>query len=269
MSGPGRISDTELNAFVDGELDDAAREEVAAWLETHPEDAARVAAYRRQNEAIRRHFETALDEPVPPRLEALVLDARRRARTGRWLRVAAAFLLLAVGGTGGWVLRAIQEDAPTATAPRYVEKALGAHLVYTAEVRHPVEVGAEQEAHLVAWLSKRLGARVNAPHLAAAGYELVGGRLLEDSGRPAAQFMYENAAGRRVTVFVRRYEGGSTAFRFVTRGDISAFYWIDAPLAYALAGALPRTELLALANLVYRELAPDEPSPAGPRRRSG
>lgn len=38
-----------------------------------------------------------------------------------------------------------------------------AYAVYSPEKRHPVEVGADQEQHLVNWLSKRLGAILKAP----------------------------------------------------------------------------------------------------------
>ncbi len=67
-----------------------------------------------------------------------------------------------------------------------------AHAVYSPEVRHPVEVGADQEAYLVRWLPKRLGANLKVPHLAAQGYPLVGGRLLPGERGPAAQFMYQD-----------------------------------------------------------------------------
>ncbi|MHA1570751.1 MAG: anti-sigma factor family protein, partial [Alphaproteobacteria bacterium] len=163
---------------------------------------------------------------------------------------------LLVGGAGGWGLHGLKEVPGIAGVPSFVERAIGAHLVYVAEVRHPVEVAANQEGHLVAWLSKRLGSPLRPPRLGSAGYDLVGGRLLEESGRPAAQFMYEDDAGRRVTVYVRAYEGKDTAFKFVGEGTVSAFYWVDEPFAYALTGELPRQELLDVAHLVYTDLVP-------------
>src|SRR2546422_8631539 len=51
--------------------------------------------------------------------------------------------------------------------------------------------------HLVAWLSKRVGARVRAPKLDEAGMALVGGRLLPGESGPVALFMYQTAAGDR------------------------------------------------------------------------
>jgi anti-sigma factor RsiW len=132
--------------------------------------------------------------------------------------------------------------------------------VYTPESRHPVEVTAAEQGHLVAWLSKRLGAEVRIPVLANLGYELVGGRLLPADDRPAAQFMYENAAGRRLTLYVRVFADGAqpTAFQQHRDGDLRVFYWVDGRFGYALTGPVTEAELLGAARLVYHELTPGE-----------
>ena len=68
--------------------------------------------------------------------------------------------------------------------------------------------------------------------------------------------MYEDSGGNRLTIYVRTAEDGEdTAFRFVEDRGLSAFYWVDAPLSYALTGKMPRDELLTLARAVYDELA--------------
>ena len=46
----------------------------------------------------------------------------------------------------------------------------------------------------------------------------------------------------------------NTAFRFAERDGFGAFYWVDRPLAYAIAGRLSREELMSLANAVYGQL---------------
>jgi anti-sigma factor RsiW len=139
-----------------------------------------------------------------------------------------------------------------------VRQAAIAHVVYTPEVRHPVEVGADQEAHLAAWLSKRLGASVKVPHLGETGYELVGGRLLPGATGPAAQFMYQDGRGQRLTLYVRTDAGGSreTAFRYARENNVGVFYWVDGPFGYALSGDLDKPELLRVAQLAYRQLNP-------------
>ena len=85
---------------------------------------------------------------------------------------------------------------------------IDAHRLYSVEVRHPVEVAADDEAHMSTWLSRRLGKSIKPPPLAGAGFRLVGGRLLPADGKPAAQFMYENAAGQRLTLYFAVAAGG-------------------------------------------------------------
>ncbi len=256
MTTSKQMSDGDLNAYVDGELDDGARAEMEVWLAANPGDAARVDAYRHQNRELHALFDSVIDEAVPAEMADLVGQTRRRFFASPWRRAVAAACLLLVGAAGGWGLRGLNNAPLIAEVPSFVERAIGAHVVYVPEVLRPVEVGADQESQLVAWLSKRLGSPLRPPKLGAAGYELVGGRLLEEAGRPAAQFMYEDDAGRRLTVYLRVYEGKDSAFKFAGEGGVSAFYWVDEPFAYALTGELPRAELLAVANLVYSDLVP-------------
>lgn len=95
-----------------------------------------------------------------------------------------------IGGGLGWFAHE-RFSQPGLAQESFVQQALGAHAVYVSEVRHPVEVEASEAQHLVAWLSKRLGATIQAPTLSTLGFQLLGGRLLPDDGKPAAQFMYQ------------------------------------------------------------------------------
>lgn len=94
-----------------------------------------------------------------------------------------------------------------AAAPAFVQDAAIAHAVFTPEQRHPVEVGAGEQTHLLQWLSRRLGTPLQAPDFSAQGFALVGGRLLPagagEATPPArAQFMYQDAPGARLTLYV-------------------------------------------------------------------
>lgn len=255
----GAITEADLHAYADGQLDPARRAEVDAWLATHPEEAERVADYRRLSEEVRAHYEPVLAEPLPPGLA----DAAALGR--RWTRAAAVLAWMAlgavIGGITGWELR----DARPTAAPlgdigaAMARRAALAHVTYSPEVRHPVEVGADQEAHLVAWLSKRLGASLRAPKLEAVGYSLVGGRLLPGDTGPVAHFMYQCNRGTRITLYVRTEAAGNreTAFRYAREGNVGVFYWVDRKLGYALSSAdISKDDLLKVANAVYQQLNP-------------
>jgi anti-sigma factor RsiW len=256
MSGQRRITETELHAFVDGELAPAERAEIEEMLAAAPVDLALARELGELNEAIRARYAGVLAAP------ASIADEGRLARLGRaWpalqrrvMRPAAAAALALVAAAAGYAARGLLSE-PRGPEAAFVAMALGAHSVYVPEVRHPVEVRAG-EAHLVRWLAKRVGADVRAPSLEGVGWRLMGGRLLPDQdGLPAAQFMYEDASGRRMTLYIRKETGlGNTAFRFYERDGFGAFYWIDRPLAYALTGRLSRDELTTLANAVYGQL---------------
>jgi anti-sigma factor RsiW len=260
------VTEADLQAWVDGHLPAGARAQVEAWLLEHPLDAERLAQYRRLNEALRGGYEGVLAESVPDHLRALAQQPPR-ARAPRYAAVLAWCALGGViggvlGGAGGWQLRewyAAKGGVPAAQS--FARHAALAHAVFSPEVRHPVEVGADQEAHLVAWLSKRLGLQLRVPHLGEQGYTLVGGRLLPgqpDDRSPGAQFMYQDGKGTRLTLYVRADATASreTAFRFAQEKTVGVFYWVDQKLGYALSGEIEKGELLRVANAVYKQLNP-------------
>ncbi len=247
------VTESDLHAFVDDCLPPQRRAEVESYLAAHPQEATRLQAYREQSAALHGLFDPVLGEAIPTEM----LHAPRRSPWQRWLThgIAAALYVL-VGIAGGWWLHGVQlRDVNVPES--LVKQAATAHAVYTPEKRHPVEVTSDQEAHLVKWLSKRLGAPVHAPNLSAFGYQLVGGRLLPAPNGAAAQFMFEGAQGNRLTLYVvqNAAAGEPTAFRFARNGDIRLFYWIEGPLGYALVGKLERAELLKIATAVYHDIS--------------
>ena len=177
------------------------------------------------------------------------------ARLGR---VAAVLALMAASAAGGWYARPLPA-LPAAVSPElaFAEAGVSAHRVYEAEVRHAVEVPVSEEDHLQRWLSKRLAAPLRIPDLSADGYTLMGGRLLPAGGLPAAHFLYQTTAGERLTLYIQPNHGGEeTAFRFAEENGISAVFWREGRLAYAVVGRGSRDALLGIANDVYRQLNP-------------
>jgi len=276
MSGDARPDDTLLSAWLDGEVEGSECARIQAWLQAHPEDAARVRLWAADRDALRARLAPTLDEPLPERLAQTVW---RRGGPwwgpawGRWGQAAAAVVLLGVGVTLGAWWRGEPVAEPMAAGPRWAQRAVVAHAVYAPEVRHPVEVSVrdgdaaqqrEQETHLSRWLTRRLSVPVKLFDLRDQGFELVGGRLLPDANGPSAQLMYQDAMGMRVTVYLRRAAEPDVpaAFRFERQGDLSLFYWVEGRCGYALVGALPRERLLVLAQAIARQdQTPLPPSP--------
>jgi len=95
------------------------------------------------------------------------------------------------------------------------------------------------------------------PALDPMGFHLMGGRLLPTDRGSAAQFMYEDGQGRRVTLYIRSDLQGNreTAFRYVQdETGVGMFYWIDGAKGYAVAAQMPRQELMEIATKVYDDL---------------
>ncbi|MGQ3293132.1 MAG: anti-sigma factor family protein, partial [Shinella sp.] len=192
----------DLHAYADGMLDGSARAAVEAYLADNPAVSEEVDGWKRQNETLRTLYGHAASEPVSPRLDVYHIERETRIRAGHCGRMAAAaVLLLAAGTVAGWYGNDF--FAPVRSAEvALVDEAIAAHRVYAGEVVRPVEVWAAEADHLQAWLSKRLDRSLTIPDLAAGGLTLVGGRLLPAANSPAAQLMYEDETGRRVTLYI-------------------------------------------------------------------
>jgi anti-sigma factor RsiW len=252
------VTEEDIHRLVDGQLDANRREVVERHLMENGADAGMVTAYRHQNRLLREAFDSILEERVPEHIVAAAAAAARPVYTRPRWAIAAGLALFIAGGAAGWFAQGAREpEARLMGVQELRTDAIAAHAVYTPEVRHPVEVTAAEQDHLVQWLSKRLGHQLKTPHLNAEGFDLVGGRLLPSpDGSPAAQFMYQDKQMRRLTLYVRAAEAGEhTAFRYARENDNRMFYWIDAPLAYALVGAIEQDELQKISTAVYDQLS--------------
>lgn len=241
------ITEDELHAYVDGALPSDRIATVESYLASNAEAAQRVAEWRAQNSAIRERWGSVADEPVPERLrlENILL----RASGLRRKVAAAAAVALMIGAAGGWFARdyfSAPSDYQMARA--LADAAIEAHRLYINEVRHPIEVRAD-EAHLLPWLSRRVGKSVRAPDLGAEGLKLLGGRLLPG---PTALIMYEGTGGERITVTsTRAPREGQTAFKWRQTGEVGALAWFESGLAFVVAGPAERERLDRIARRVY------------------
>lgn len=269
---PDVIREDDLHALLDGRLSETQRHSLEARLQHDPAAQATLQAWQEQRDSLRGLHRDVLDEPVP---QSLLMASRQASRAQqqavRWTRWGgmAASVMLAFGlgwlSHGAWMTPSampaqLLSQTSTGNGRAFMHQAVLAHTVYAPEVRHPVEVTAAQQEHLVQWLSKRLGKPLKVPKLSAQGFDLLGGRLLPGEAGDRAQFMFQNAEGQRVTLYLgamatKQPPGrGETAFRFSAEGAVPGFYWVDQGFGYALSGPLSREDLLRLAEAVYHQL---------------
>jgi anti-sigma factor RsiW len=255
---PAPITENDLLAYVDRQLPAPRMAEVEAWLAAHPDKAAEVAHWQRQNEALTALFPPVEPNLIPERLKPRQIATRPRGVTLNWPQLAAAAVVtLVLGAGGGWALREFERPPESDSL---IALAVTAHALYVKENRHAVEVAASDRDHLVSWLSNRVERPITPPDLAAEGFNLVGGRLLpgdydDDDSGPTAQLMYENAANDRVTVYITAalpHEGN--AYEFVTRENLDAFYWSNDRITCTVVGSLPDAEMKSVAKKIYTQL---------------
>ena len=260
-----RIDEGELHALVDGELDPARQAEVEAWLSENPEAAGRVAGYRAQNAGMHALFDGVLNEDLPPVIIAAL--AGRRQWLPRGAAIAAGFALLLSGAVAGWVVRGelptttdettqIAATTPPIDTQVLMDRATQAHLVSSDEdLRLAPTDGGDDIGN---YISTRMGQRVRVPQLTSLGYRLVGSRVLPDPDGPAAQFVFEEADGARVTLYVRSEAASGVDITYALADDLSMFYWNDSKHSYALVRELEdetgRDALQSAAKAVYRQI---------------
>lgn len=268
------VTDDELHAYVDGQLAPERRLFVERWLADDPDAARRAEDYRAQAALLHELFDPVLREPASGPVEELTGKLRGHMpgndnaapwHARSWVRMAAAVMLIIGGAGGGWLGRGAVDQSPVVqqrqTLQTFAEEATQAHRFYTSDERFQVELGADNQDELNSWLSKRVGRDVFGPDLGKVGLRLIGGRSLPTELGAGAQYMYVNEANKRVTLFVGAPRSGNPAkFGFSQNGDVATIYWVEGPLAYALAGRMSKEDLLRVAEAVYNDVK------AGPRR---
>jgi anti-sigma factor RsiW len=254
------VTEDELHAFVDGELPVDRKTAVEAWLASHPDDAARVGAWKVQAAAIRTRFSGTANEAVPSHLK--VDSLLRSGRNWRTIAAAAAAAAFLIGGVAGWMARDTTEvtAAPGDPTDQIAQYALAAHKLYIGEIRHPVEVAAT-EAHLTPWLSRRLGTTLRIPDFSAFDMKLLGGRLLPGENGPAALIMYENGNGDRITFYCTKLPSQQMAFRYYQSDNVAAIRWVVGDYGYVVSGPADKMRLKEFAKAAFEQLENRAPPP--------
>lgn len=244
------IGPEELSAYIDDELDVRARARIDDYLTAHPEEMARLAEYRRRDEAIRLIF-------------AEIGASRTRPLTGRaprhhdwpfarrWVAAAAAILVIVLG-TAAWhytwhYIGVIGQERTLATLDR---EAVTAHLLY-ARSTEPRQLPAIDGQRVSGRMSALLGASVNPPDLSRFHLRLVGFHELAADNGPAALLIYQSPNGEEVSCYFKRLSANSaTGFRRRATPETNVVYRLEPQLGYAVAGrlALPRLQEVAAAG---------------------
>ena len=248
------IEEQDLHAYVDGRLETERHGHVEQYLGQHPEAKARIQGWQAADEAVRAALAWRAEEPVPASLGlSNVMQVRMTRRRAPW-RVAASLVVgLAAGSAAGWYARG--PETPTGLAALGNE-AMAASRTFAADPTHPVEFGPAQSAQLVDWAAQHFGRQVAPPDLTGSGYELLGGRLVATEHGAACMFIYANAAGQRVSLFVRPMERRdlNAAMRPIGGPNLAGYAWARDGMGFSLTSTGPGPVLHDLSKQVQDAL---------------
>ncbi len=242
-----RYEDDALHAYVDGVLDDETRANVARYLATDPEAAARVKAWQADTVALRRALAAKAEEPIPDALLPHRLRPARRQDGWRRYAIAASIAVAFVSGTGaGWLGRGLPEAHGLASLG---QQAAVAQQVF-ANAPQPLARTNGRPALQVGLDASNPGLPIAAPDLRAAGYTLLGGRLVPTKQGTAALFVYRREDNLRIGVMVRRMIGIDTdaALRQVPVDGAIGYAWSRRGIGFSVVSRQPQADLHAVAD---------------------
>ena len=264
------ISDTELHAYLDNQLTAEQVEEFELRLEQDASARKKLAEYQSIEHSLHQLYEPILSEPTP---EYLINICKKSAQTkssktflsSNWMAIAASMVFFVLGSVSGWQFKQFSSlELDQSMSLKLAQPAIFAHSVFSVEKIHPVEVTAEKSQHMNQWLSNRLKTQIKAPDLSEFNFELVGGRLLPSTQqRMAAQFMYQNVQGKRITLYIKRgtWQETETAVtrmnKLLANNNYDVSYWIDNRLGYVLTSPMELNLDKKISESIYQQMSLD------------
>lgn len=259
-SRPGSITEVDLQAYMDGQLDDARRIEVADYLARNPQAAAEVMASLRAMEALRLHARHQ-SEPSGRLVEGanrLEKGLKRRARQRSLLR----FSGVAAAIAAGWVVIGTLHPLGTtgtseaATTLAFVDDALDAHRALSLRQRMASQI--ESATYNPAEL--RTETSLAMPTLPA-DWQVTDVQIYPwDEGCSIAVTAEADDLGSVVLFAAPLSRKAAKGMRTATIGGNAAAIWQHDGLAYALVGNASESRLQAAAEMLLASLAaePDQ-----------
>lgn len=254
---PDNISDSEIHAYLDRQLTPEQASEFEKRLTKDKIAQKKLADYQMIEQSLNNLYQPVIEEKIPSQL----LNACKK-KSFNYLAIAASVTFFVIGWLSGAQNNPFNQTYADSMMLDLEAPAIFAHSIYSVEKLHPVEVEANKQAHMNHWLSKRLKTKLKAPDLSKQQFKLVGGRLLPSTKeRMAAQFMYQNKQGNRITLYVKRgnWKTKETAINHtstkIQEHSFNASYWIDGDLGYVLTGKITQQLNQKISESIYKQMS--------------
>lgn len=248
MTDQLKISDLDLSAYVDGELDSDRMRAVEDAVSRDAALADRIASYRNDKNFLKTIYAPLAEHSIPSAwielARAAPNPAARARRTWRILGAAAAVVVL-LGGLSFY--EAGNKHTPAADV---IEAALNARNGEEA-VRKVITVAGVGEARRYdAALVAIVGVKVSVPALDSMGFRVTSLKFYEH----AAEIQYRDDNGRLFTLYLRA-SNGETRFDQFQRDGLHICVWQDDRISTVMAGTISAAMMQRLASLTYLGLS--------------
>lgn len=250
------IDDTMLSAYLDGELSPSDELAFERALAKDPELAKQIAALQVADDMGRQILAAELEEDVPEHLvdtimsfEAAPAANEPKAPSGifKW-SIAASVAALFIGFAGGFYVQQATAPQSVVASRGWLDDIADYHRIYSKQVRHLVEVGAEEKDHIEGWLTKTVGAPVQVPDLSNFGLTFQGARLLVAAGKPVAQLVYTNSDGAVVALCVIQNPSPRDSIGVEQRGEFEMVLWGGENSNLVIVGDVGESDLETIAR---------------------
>jgi anti-sigma factor RsiW len=258
------LDDSDLLAYVDGQLPLERRAEVEAAAEGSTEIAARLRALRASALPYTEAFDAQAFPPVPEALERRVAElvrvhpAQRQPRVLAWPSLVAAYAagVLCCAVVLKLFLPLPIPLASTAQVAPWIKAVADYQELYSRATLANVREDPVLSARVILDLQTNDGLKVLVPDLRSAGLAFKRVQRLSFHQQAVVQMAYLAERGEPVAVCVTRDERADEAPLALKLGDLQIVSWRRNQLGYVLVGHVSEPELLQLAQRLARGDAP-------------
>jgi anti-sigma factor RsiW len=247
----GIADDDLLTAYLDGELDAAARAALEARMLSEPALKVRLDALARGGRPFGAAYAALLAAAPEARLKARLaaVAAKRTHARGDWQRwamaIAAAVIIFVAGGAAGYLLLP-QLNPPVQPGWRQVVAEYQGLMTTDTLAAIPSDPGAVA-AELSA-AGGKLAVDLSPDRLTLPDADLKRAEILDFRGKPLVQLAYLTAGSGPVALCIIANGQPDKAAAFETREGFNIVFWTDGGRGYMLIGKAPRDTLEAYAG---------------------
>ncbi|HEX4177561.1 MAG TPA: hypothetical protein VHY57_03960 [Rhizomicrobium sp.] len=245
MTGQLKITDLDLTAYIDGELDADRARAVEDAVSRDAGLAARITAYRADKDMLKNIYTPLAERPVPSAwldlARATPYPAAGARRSWRLVGSAAAAVLVLIGGLSFYDI-----NRKASPAGDVVAVALSVRNDAVSPEKYVAVTTIGEARRYDAALRDIVGVNIRVPALSRMGYQVTGLKFYDH----AAEIQYHDDKGRLFTLYLRPSDG-KTRFDQFTRDGLHICIWQDDRISTVMAGTISAAMMQRLASLTY------------------